>query len=82
MVWVYAISSLDRNYIYVGQAKNIVERLERHNGKRERSTRAYAPFKMLYTERCENRIEAREREIYWKSGVGKEQLRKLRDSIT
>ena len=79
MVWVYAISSLNFNYIYVGLSINVNERIERHNSGRERTTKHYAPFKLIYVEECENRIEAREREKYWKSGVGKEQLRGLRN---
>ncbi len=55
-------------------------RFSRHNSGREKTTRPYAPFQLLYTEVCENRIEARKREKYWKSGVGKEQLRKLRSA--
>ena len=58
---------------------NVNERIERHNSGRERTTKHYAPFKLIYVEECENRIEAREREKYWKSGVGKEQLRGLRN---
>ena len=79
MVWVYAISSLNFNYIYVGMSINVNERFERHNHGRERTTKPYTPFKLIYTEECENRIEARKREKYWKSGVGKEQLRELRN---
>ncbi|MBD0850258.1 GIY-YIG nuclease family protein [Maribacter arenosus] len=79
MVWVYAISSLDFNYIYVRMSVNVSERLKRHNNRRERTTRPYAPYKLIYKEECENRIEARKREKYWKSGIGKEKLRELRN---
>ena len=79
MVWVYAISSLNFNYIYVGMSIIVNERIERHNSGRERTTRHYAPFKLIYVEECENRVVARKREKYWKSGVGKEQLRELRN---
>ena len=58
---------------------NVNKRIERHNSGRERTTKHCAPFKLIYVEECENRIEARKREKYWKSGVGKEQLRGLRN---
>ena len=58
---------------------NVNERVERHNSGRERTTRHYAPYNLIYVEECKNRIEARKREKYWKSGVGKEQLRELRN---
>ncbi|WP_282159768.1 GIY-YIG nuclease family protein [Ulvibacterium marinum] len=80
MIWVYAISSLGHNYIYVGMTADIDKRLHRHNNGRERSTKFYAPFELIYSERCKDRLEARNREKYWKSGVGKEKLRKLRNT--
>lgn len=80
MFTVYAISSINRNYIYVGLTSNLEERLKRHNGLREKTTKAYAPFELIYTEVCETRIEARKREKYLKSGIGKEKLRKKRDN--
>ncbi len=80
MVFVYAISSLKHNYIYVGMTQDIAERVSRHNGGKEKTTKFYAPFELIYTERCKTRAEARVREKYWKSGVGKEKLRIIRDS--
>lgn len=58
---------------------NLNNRLERHFKGREKTTRAYIPFKLIFTEVVETRLEARKKEKYWKSGVGKEQLRLLRD---
>ena len=78
MFWVYALSSLKRNYIYVGLTSNLTRRIKRHNSGRERITKPYAPFELLYSEIIETRIEAREREKYWKSEVGKEKLREIR----
>ena len=58
---------------------NLNDRIERHQKGWEKTTRAYKPFDLIYTESTETRIEARKREKYWKSGVGKEQLRLIRD---
>ena len=80
MFYVYAISSLEHNYIYVGLTQDIDKRIKRHNDGRERTTRFYKPFELIFSEVCITRIEARQREKYWKSGVGKEKLKKLRDS--
>ena len=79
MIWVYEISSLEKNYIYVEMTRDVNKRFKRHNAGREKTTRSYAPFQLIYTEECKNRIEARKREKYWKSGVGKEQRRRIRD---
>ncbi|MGI9550314.1 MAG: GIY-YIG nuclease family protein [Aurantibacter sp.] len=67
------------NYIYVGMSKDVEASVARHNAGRERTTRPYVPFELIYSEEHENRKVARSREKYWKSGVGKEKLRKLRD---
>ncbi|NAS31979.1 GIY-YIG nuclease family protein [Flavobacteriaceae bacterium R38] len=79
MFCVYAISSLEKNYIYVGLTQNLEERLKRHNKGWEKTTKPYAPFKLIFQEIVNTRIEVREREKYWKSGVGKEKLRTKRD---
>jgi len=81
MYTVYAISSISRNYIYVGMTSDLKARLNRHNSGYERTTRPYAPFQLIYQENCENRTKARVREKYWKSGAGKEKLRLLRSNL-
>lgn len=77
MFYVYAIKSTVRNYIYVGLTNNINRRLEEHNKGQNRSTKAYIPFVLIYSEECNTREDAREREKYLKSGVGKEFLKRL-----
>jgi putative endonuclease len=81
MFIVYAISSIESNYIYVGLTQDLEARLKRHNNGYEKTTKPYRPFSLLFTEECPDRTSARKREKYWKSGTGKEQLRKLRASI-
>ncbi len=75
--FVYAIKSLVRNYIYVGLTNSIERRIDEHNRGKNRSTKSYRPFKLIYSEEFETRKEAREREIYLKSGIGKEFLKSL-----
>jgi len=60
---------------------NLKERFLRHTTGREKTTRAYSPFKLLFCEEVSTRVEAREREKYWKSGIGKEKLRAMRDNV-
>ena len=42
-----------------------------------RSTKAYKPFELILKEEFPTRDEARQREKYLKSGIGKEFLKKL-----
>jgi putative endonuclease len=77
MYIVYAIKSLKDDRIYVGFTANLINRLNEHNSGKTRSTKGFIPWEIHYTEEIETRIEARKREKYLKSGVGKEFLKSL-----
>jgi len=77
MFTVYAIKSKIRNYIYVGFTSDLNDRLHRHNSGYEKTTRAYAPFDLIFTEEFQTRTQARVKEKYLKSGIGKEFLKKI-----
>ncbi len=77
MFFVYAIESLNRNYIYVGITNDLQRRVSEHNDGYNKTTRPYAPFKLIYYEEFVTRSDARNREKYLKSGIGKEFLRKI-----
>src|ERR1700728_927940 len=70
MIYVYAITSTTRNYIYVGMTNDVERRIKEHNNGENKSTKAYAPFTLIYIEEFTTRIEARKREKYFKSGIG------------
>ena len=78
LIFVYAIKSLKDGRIYVGMSADIDRRLKEHNSGKSRSTKGYRPWELIYAEKCPNRTSARNREKYWKSGIGKEQLKKLK----
>ncbi|MFA6410315.1 MAG: GIY-YIG nuclease family protein [Candidatus Buchananbacteria bacterium] len=78
MFYVYAIKSLNRNYIYVGITDNPTRRIKQHNSQKSKTTKPYSPFKTILIEKYNSRPEARKREKYLKSGCGKEQLKKLK----
>ncbi len=77
MQYVYVIRSTTRQYIYVGISNNIDRRLNEHNKGKEKTTKPYRPFELIMTEVFENRIDARQREKYLKSGSGKEYIKSL-----
>ncbi|MTI20773.1 GIY-YIG nuclease family protein [Fulvivirga sp. RKSG066] len=79
MYKTYAIDSISRNYLYVGISNNVERRLTEHNSGKNKTTRPYKPFILIYTKEFETRIEARAHEKYLKSGSGKEFLKKLRN---
>lgn len=75
MFFVYAIKSNDRNYIYVGLTNNLDRRIEEHNSGKNRTTKPYRPFRLIYSETFSTRSEARIKEKILKSGFGKEYLK-------
>jgi putative endonuclease len=77
MFTVYAIQSEVDKRIYVGFSKDVNNRLKEHNSKKTKSTKGFIPWKLIYQEQINTRIEARKREKYLKSGVGKEFLKSL-----
>ena len=81
MFTVYAIQSQIDNRIYVGFTENIERRLREHNSGKTVSTKGYKPWKLIYTETAKDRLEARRREKFLKSGVGKEFLRNLNGPV-
>ena len=69
---------MNRNYIYVGLTSDLESSIARHNKGYEKTTKPYRPFVLLFSEQVNTRTDAREREKYWKSGIRKEKLRRLR----
>ena len=77
MFFVYAIKSEKDSRIYVGMCVNVELRLKEHNEGKTKSTKGFRPWMLIYSEEAANRIEARKKEKYLKSGVGKEFLKSL-----
>ena len=77
MFYVYALKSLSRNYIYVGMTNDLKRRFHQHQNGQNKTTRPYLPFELFYKESFETREDARKKEKYLKTGVGKEFLKKL-----
>jgi len=77
MFYVYCLQSLSRNYLYVGLTDNVERRFSEHQIGKNKTTRPYRPFKLLLVEEFDSRLDARHREKYLKSGVGKEYLKTL-----
>ncbi len=77
MFTVYSIKSIHRNYIYVGLTNDIGRRFNEHQKGQNKTTAPYKPFVLIYQENFTTRSEARNREVYLKSGIGKEFLKQL-----
>ena len=74
---VYVLKSEKTGELYKGITNNIRRRVSEHNLGRCPGTRVKGPWSLIRTETCNSRIEARTREKYLKSGIGREQLNNL-----
>ncbi|PKP31852.1 MAG: endonuclease [Bacteroidetes bacterium HGW-Bacteroidetes-16] len=79
MYYVYAIVSEVDQRIYVGFTTDVEKRLKEHYSGKTTSTKGPRPWNILVVEEVTSREEARKREKYLKSGIGKEYLKKVRD---
>ncbi len=77
MFTVYALKSIERNYIYVGLTNNLDRRVAEHNKGYNKTTKPYLPFQLIYTKSFPTRPEARIHEKYLKSSTGKRFLKSL-----
>jgi putative endonuclease len=68
--YLYILKSLKDNKYYIGITGNVEKRLISHNQGKTKSTKSRKPFIVIYIEKCQNRCEARKREIYLKSYKG------------
>ena len=76
--YVYAIKSIDFSRLYIGISDNTKRRLIQHNSGHTKSTKPYSPWELVYCEKTTDRLSAREKEKYFKTGYGKEILKTIK----
>jgi len=59
----------------VGMSEDVQKRIIQHNKGMTFSTKGYRPWKLFFFEEYNSREEARKREVYLKSGIGKEYIK-------
>lgn len=74
--FVYLLKSVEEHWHYVGLTNNLERRLKQHNGLKVRSTKAHAPYKLIYYKSFKNRDDARDYEKFLKVRSNKEKLLK------
>jgi len=71
MHYTYILLSSKSHIFYFGYTKNLVTRFELHNTGRVRSTKPHLPWKLVWYGAFETEKQARDFELYLKSGSGK-----------
>lgn len=72
MYYVYVLKSLKNQRHYTGSTDNLDRRLKEHNDGRSKYTKRTRPFVLVYKEECQTRVEAYRREMFFKTGKGRE----------
>jgi len=75
MVYTYVLQSTRDDKWYTGSTNDLRKRFSEHNRGLVASTKGRGPFVLIYYEACSNDHDARIREKYLKTGMGKRYLR-------
>lgn len=63
--------------MYIGFTIDLKKRFKQHNNGESRATKPFLPYKLIYYEAFLNRTDAKNREIYLKSGYRRRTINKL-----
>jgi len=75
MSYIYVLKSLRNGKRYVGSTDLLPhKRLQKHNSGSNKFTKRNGPFKLVYKENYPTKTEARKRENFLKSGIGRKFL--------
>ncbi|RJQ37619.1 GIY-YIG nuclease family protein [Candidatus Parcubacteria bacterium] len=75
MYYVYILKSLSSGRMYTGFTRDLRKRLSEHRDGHRGWTAYRRPHQLIYYEACLDERDAKSREIYLKSGMGKRFLR-------
>ncbi|MBK8956168.1 MAG: GIY-YIG nuclease family protein [Saprospiraceae bacterium] len=76
-VVVYVLRSKADNARYVGMTTDLNRRLAEHNDGKNRYTKGHIPWKIVYSENCENWELGRRKEKYYKTSAGRNYINKI-----
>ena len=74
--WVYVLKSQKTGRFYTGSCEDVDARLRRHNAGDSPATRHGVPWTIVYREPLASRSEATKRELYFKTGAGRDELKR------
>jgi len=75
--YTYILRSLKNNSLYIGYTSDLKKRFASHNAGNNKATKPFVPYELIHYEAFLNRVDAKRREIYLKSGWGIKSIDKL-----
>jgi putative endonuclease len=76
MFYCYILYSKKTRRNYIGSCQDLVDRIGRHNRGESKATKHGIPWELIRVERFLTRREALARERYYKTGRGRDELKK------
>lgn len=75
--YLYILKSVKTKLFYKGITNSLERRINQHSSGKVNSTKRFLPLELIYVELCSSRKEAREFEVFFKSGQGREIIQEL-----
>lgn len=75
--YVYILQSLKNNSLYIGYTSDLRKRLKEHNFGKNKVTKPFRPYKLIFYEAFLNKVDAKNREKYLKSGYGRRTIKTM-----
>src|SRR4029079_15005512 len=75
--YVYILQSQKDKSFYIGYTTDLKKRFSEHNSGFSKATRPFRPYILVFYESFLNRIDAKLREVYLKSGYGRRTIHSL-----
>jgi len=77
MFYTYILQSLKNKLLYIGYTTDLKKRFRGHNDGRSLATKPFRPYKLVFYEAFLDRKDAKNRELYLKSGWGLRSVKKI-----
>ena len=74
MFYGYLLQNRNKKW-YTGYTSDLRKRFNEHNDKKSKYTQYQGPYQLIYYEACLHEKDAKSREKYLKSGMGKRYLK-------
>lgn len=75
--YTYILESIKDKSLYIGYTSDLKKRFNQHNNGESKFTKSHRPYKLIHFEGFLNRIDAKRRENYLKSGWGFRSIKKI-----
>ena len=77
MFYIYILQSLKNKSLYIGYTTDLKKRFNEHNRGESLATKPFRPYRLIFYEAFIHKKDAKNRELYLKSGWGFRSIKKI-----